>query len=167
MKHFAKWNSKSSISKRKKGSNKPSQPQSRKFQRILFLFPWARQTSASRRYVSDHESSVPPAIIQLHPSTSSSPSPPSPPTCHETSPLTKYQCYHRRITYSGAALLGVHWRVWQRGQRGACCCRRARVDTGRRSVERQWPEGGERERAATGCWWRYRDLERPGVMMFV
>lgn len=36
-----------------------------------------------------------------------------------------------------------------------------------------WGEGGapvargRRERAATGCWWRYRDLERPGVMMFV
>lgn len=50
VKHFVKWNSKSSIPKRKKGSNKPFHPQSRKFQRILFLFLWARQTSANRRY---------------------------------------------------------------------------------------------------------------------
>lgn len=122
---------------------------SKRYSDHTLLISWShgrrRQTSTDR----DHESSS--CIIQLHPSTSSSP---SPPTCHETSPLTKYQCYHWRITYSGAArctLAGLAARTTRSLLLQTC----TGWYGGR--VERQWPEGGERELrpaagGGTGIW---------------
>lgn len=125
-----------------------------KFQKILrpyssyFLIAWAAKTNInwSRPRIIGFS-----CIIQLHPSTSSSP---SPPTCHETSPLTKYQCYHWRITYSGAArctLAGLAARTTRSLLLQTC----TGWYGGR--VERQWPEGGERELrpaagGGTGIW---------------
>lgn len=116
-------------------------------------------TESTEQTLSDHESPVLPVpssnfIHRLVPSRFPSPGTPVDAVGPEGSPLTKYQCYHRRITYSGAAFgrctLGGFWRT------------RGLLQTWRLLSGMPARRAGRRRGVGDRCWWRLSGSRKAG-----